>query len=209
MKKITNESLAEIEFQLNWNSSETSHEERLFTTINLWRDIFPPGLYDQLLGKMPGDTIGPFTYGKDKALLPSAPTNHIRLNRRQFRSDKITPHYGRFYPLGLLDGLANVFPGNVKPFRVIGLNNGSLQADLNHPLADYDLTVSAVVHDAIPKPYDRGGECAMLIECLADGPGMQVRVNGRPTDFLAADAFVREDAADDALFYQNPRFESH
>ena len=209
MKTITPESLADVEFQLNWNSKDARHEERLFTTINLWRDIFPPGFYAALLGKIPGDKIGPFTYDREKALLPTAAADRITLNRRQFRSDKFTPQYGRFYPLGLLDGLANVFPGNAKPFRVTGLDNGHLQADLNHPLAGYDLTVSGVVHNAMTKPYDRGGECAMLIECLADGPGMQVRANGRPTDFLAAGAFARDDTADDALFYQNPRFVNH
>ncbi len=209
MNIINDESLADIEFQLKWKSNEAGHEERLFTTVNVWRDILPPGFYDQLVGKKSGDHIKPVTYGKDEKLLPYAASNQITINRRQFRADQITPKYGRFYPLGLLEGLANVFPGNTRPFRVTGLDNGSLTADLNHPLADYDLTVSAVVHDSLVKPYDRGGECAMLIECLADGPGMQVRGNGRPTDFLEADAFSREDEAGDGHFYQNPRFVNH
>ena len=67
MKTITPESLADVEFQLNWNSKDARHEERLFTTINLWRDIFPPGFYAALLGKIPGDKIGPFMYDREKS----------------------------------------------------------------------------------------------------------------------------------------------
>ena len=187
MNIITEDSLADIEFQIQWKSDEAGHEERFFTRINLWRDILPPGMHEQLIGKLPGVQIEAAFTGKDK-LLPPAPSNRITVKRGRFKADHVEPKYGRFYPLGLLDGLANVFPGNIKPFRVIGLDNGSITADLNHPLSGYDLTLSAVVHDSLIKPYDRGGECSMLMECLADGPGMQVRGNGRPTDFLSEDA---------------------
>ncbi len=209
MKTITKESLAEVEFQLNWKSSYGTHEERLFTTTNLWRDIFPPGFYDQLLGKMPGDRIGPVACGRGETLLPAGPASRITIKRSQFRPGMVEPGYGRFYPLGRLEGVSNVFPQNTRPFRVTGIENGSIEATLKHPLAGYDLTVSALVHDAFIKPYDRGGECAMVMECLSDGPGMQVRANGRPTDFFSEDAFSREDAAADAVFYQNPRFVNH
>jgi SAM-dependent methyltransferase len=38
---------------------------------------------------------------------------------------------------------------------------------------------------------------------------MQVRGNGRPTEFFSDDAFQREDETDDGQFYQNPRFVNH
>ncbi len=208
MNIITNDSLAEIEFQLRWKSNEADHEERLYTTVNVWRDILPPGLSEKLRGRVPGNRIE-ISYGKNDKLLPCVPSNEITLKRNQFNSEKITPQYGRFYPLGLLRGLANVFPGNVKPFRVKGIDQSSIKVDLNHPLANYNLNLTADVHNSFIKPYDRGGECSVLIECLADGPGMQVRGNGRPTDFFSEDAFKREDEADDGLFYQNPRFINH
>ena len=208
MNIITDDSLADIEFQLRWKSNEADHNESFFTKVNLWRDILPQGLYEQLHGKASGDIVQA-VYGKEDKLLPANSPNEITVKRSQFISDNIDPQYGRFYPLGKLNGIANVFPGNLKPFRVTGIDNGSINVNLNHPLSDYDLNIKAVVHEAIANPSDRGGGCSMLIECLADGPGMQVRGNGRPTDFFSEDAFNREDVTDDGLFYQNPRFVNH
>jgi SAM-dependent methyltransferase len=208
MNIITDDSLANIEFQLRWKSKDAEHNEKFYTTVNVWRDILPPGLYEQLLGKASGDRVQA-TYTKEEKLLASLPSNEMTLKRSQFSPATIAPQYGRFYPLGTLNGIANVFPGNMKPFRVTGINNGNINVDLNHPLSDYDLTVKAVVQDAIAKPYDRGGGCSMLIECLADGPGMQVRGNEKPTEFFSDDAFQREDETDDGQFYQNPRFVNH
>ncbi len=208
MNIITDDCLANIEFQLRWKSKDAEHNENFYTTVNLWRDILPPGLHDQLLGKASGDVVQA-SYSKEEKLLESNPSNKMTLKRSQFISSKIEPQYGRFYPLGTLNGIANVFPGNMKPFRVTGINNGNIDVDLNHPLSDYDLTVKAVVKDAIAKPYDRGGGCSMLIECLADGPGIQVRGNGRSTDFFSENSFDREDETNDGLFYEKPRFINH
>ena len=208
MKIITNDSLADIEFQLQWKSNEAEHSENFFTTVNVWRDILPPGFNEQILGKTSGDVIQN-SYSKEEKLLSASSSDNITVKRDQFNSELISPRNGRFYPLGLLNGVANVFPENMKPFRVTGLENSHITVDLNHPLSDYDLTVKAVVHDAIEKPYDRGGGCSKLIECLADGPGMQVRGNGRSTDFFSEYAFDREDETSDALFYKKPRFVDH
>ena len=208
MNIITENSLADIEFQLKWKSNDADHTEKFFTKVNLWRDILPPGLDEQLLGKTTGDVVQA-SYGKDANLLPASPSNRKTVKRNQFVSKTNTPRYGRFYPLGKLSGIANVFPENMKPFRVTGVENGSLNINLNHPLSGYDLAVKAVVHEAITKPYDRGGGCSMLIECLADGPGMQIRSNGRSTDFFSDNAFDRENETDDGLFYRKPRFVNH
>lgn len=208
MNIITPDSLAEIEFQLRWKSNEADHEERLLTKVNFWRDILPPGFSDQLVGKLPGDRVGA-SYPPEARLLPSSAANRKTLKRNQFISQSLTPRYGRFYPLGVLKDVATVFPGNIKPFRVKGLDEASIQVDWNHPLADVGLELAAEVKDTFIKPYDRGGECAMLIECLTDGPGMQVRGNGRPTDFFSDNPFEREDETDDGRFYESPRFVNH
>ncbi len=208
MNFITDESLADIEFQMSWKSDEADHEDRLYTKINFGRDILPPELFAQLIGKAPGDCIE-VSYGKDEKLLPSVPSNEIILKRNQFSSKTVTPQYGRFYPRGLLKDVANVFPGNLAPFRIIGIDDRTIIADLNNPLANHDLNLKAVVHGSVIKPSDRGGECSMLMDCLADGPGMQIRGNGRATDFFSEDVFHREDETNDGLFYQNPRFVNH
>jgi SAM-dependent methyltransferase len=208
MNVIKNESLADIEFRLRWKSDATEHQERLYTKVNLWRDIFPPGLSEQLIGKFSGDQVE-VSYRKKDKLLPSTSSNEISLNRNQFNSNNITPRYGRFYPLGLLNDFPNVFSGNMKPFRVVGIDQDSIKVNLNHPLVNYDLNLTAIVHNTVLKPYDRGGECSLLMECLGDGPGMQVRANGRPTDFFSKDAFTREDETEDFVFYRNPRLVNH
>jgi SAM-dependent methyltransferase len=133
----------------------------------------------------------------------------MKLNRNQFNGAMNAPRYGRFYPRGLLKGLTNVFPGNIKPFRCAGIDDQTLLADFNHPLSLKEFKLSAIVHDSIIKPYDRGGECAVMLECAADGPGMQARQNGHPTDFFSENGFQREDNSSDHLFYQQPRFVNH
>ncbi|RJP85609.1 MAG: SAM-dependent methyltransferase [Desulfobacteraceae bacterium] len=208
MNVITEDSLADIELQLNWKSNEAEHSEVLFTKMNVWRDILPPGMTGELMGKGPGDRVG-IRYAKDENLLPSGREDVYVLKRGQFDDSRATPRYGRFYPMSLLTGVPHVFPGNVRPFRLTDMNDDTIQADAGHPLAGYDLALTAKVHDAMVKPYDRGGECSMLIECVADGPGMQVPKNGRPTDFFEPDAFAREDETDDSRFYENPRLVNH
>ena len=44
---------------------------------------------------------------------------------------------------------------------------------------------------------------------LTDGPGLQSRWQGRPTDFFSPDAFERPDDRPDAGFYAQPRLVSH
>lgn len=208
METITQNSLADVEFQMDWKSREASHREILFTKVNVWRDLLPPGMGEELMGKGPGDRISA-RYAAKEALLPVGARDVFALKRDQFDEKRAVPRYGRFYPMGLLKGLPGVFSGNIRPFRITGLDGDCLEADAGHPLAGHDLAVTALVHDTMTKPYDRGGECAVLMECLADGPGMQVPKNGRPTDFFEPDAFVREDEAGDGAFYAKPRLVNH
>ena len=49
MSVITEESLANIEFRLYWNSKGADHEERFYKTVNISRDILPPGVTDRLI----------------------------------------------------------------------------------------------------------------------------------------------------------------
>jgi len=208
MDRITKDSLADIEFQLDWKSSDAEHREVQFVKVNAWRDILPPGMSDALMEKAPGDRVSA-RYGKDRKLLASGPETVHTVKLTQFDATRATLRYGRFYPMSLLNGMPNVFPGNVRPFRLTGMDGDTIQVDAGHPLAGYDLDLTATVHDIMLKPYDRGGECSMLIECVADGPGMQVPKNGRPTDFFEPGAFAREDETDDSRFYLKPRMLNH
>jgi SAM-dependent methyltransferase len=48
-----------------------------------------------------------------------------------------------------------------------------------------------------------------LQDLIHNGPGMQVRCNGRPTDFFSDDSFSRGDESDDGEFYTRPRLVNH
>jgi len=81
--------------------------------------------------------------------------------------------------------------------------------DMNHPLAGQDIDLTAVVHKIFEKPFDRGGDCRELTECIASGPGMKARYNGMATDFSVPGAFDREDTTEDSHFYEKPRLVTH
>lgn len=208
MKTITNNSLVPMTFELRWKSDEALHAERFFSQVNLWRDILPGNLKTDLTAAVSGDRF-------EMRILPGRempaydPKKVATLKLDQFNKDADRPRYGRFYPQGLLKGLTNVFPQNVQPFRCVGVDSDAIKVDLNHPLSSRELDLTAVVEDVWDKPYDRGGSCEMLMERVADGPGMQARWNGRPTDFIKNSALSREDETPDNLFYEKPRKVNH
>ncbi len=208
MDFITKDSLADVEFKLEWQSPEARHMDIFYTKVNFWRDIFPADMAKQLVGGKPGDPIvihihpgGDFPAFDDRKLM--------KLQNNQFNAALKKPRYGRFYKMGLLKDVTNVFSENIKPFRCADIDGQSFIADFNHPLSSRELKLGVIVHDSMIKPYDRGGECAVLLECVTDGPGMQARQNGRPTDFFSDHAFDRADYSDDRRFYAKPRFVNH
>jgi SAM-dependent methyltransferase len=138
----------------------------------------------------------------------------ITLNHEQFRGPRINgkeikPRYGRFYPKGIIHGLPNVYKNNVEPCRVVGMDASNLTIDVNHPLAHTKAELEITVHDVREKHGDRGGRLTDWMETLTNGPGMQVRSNGRPTDFFSDTPFARGDEEDDTLFYKKPRLVNH
>jgi len=213
MKQITSDALASMHFELNWRHDRVSHSDCFFARkVNMWRDYLPKTVYQALLGrqigetiqleKLPADSLAPFNPGQVVTL----PTD--RFNRK-FRETVLEPRYGRFYPKGVLAGLPNIFPDNVSPFRYGRSDQTSFEADLNHPLAGRDASLAVRVDKIFDKIDERGGTCVDWIEAISDGPGMQARLNGRPTDFLSDGAFVRPDTRPDTVFYETPRLVDH
>lgn len=208
MDRIDKDSVAEIEFQLKWKSSEGEHMDTSLQMVNFWRDMLPESIYEALMGAAPGERKS-FEFSPGAGLPDYNPGHKRHLKRGQFKEDMAEPRYGRFYPKGVLRDLYNVYPQNIQPVRCVGVDRGKLDVDLNHPLAGRDIEVRTVVHDVFPKPFDRGGRCQEMMETIAEGPGMQARYNGNPTDFLTPDAFVRGDETRDARFYEKPRLVTH
>lgn len=207
-------SLADIEFRLEWKSTYAMHTDIYHAgRVNFYRDCFPGNLYSELLHRAPGDVVerdcppGTMVAGFD-------PRNEMVIRPSQFHTSfdpvRITlPRAGRFYPKGILGGIANVFPANIQPFRVIEPGNSGIRISFNHPLSSFPLRFRATVEAVYEKPVDRGGTCIDWLETACTGPGMQVRAEDRPTDFFSDDPFLRDDESDDAVFYARPRMVNH
>jgi len=114
MNKISSDSLANIEFRMNWKSRDAAHTEVYYgQRINLWGDKIPKKLYERLLSKSVSDRIeydlkpddSRFIYDPKKLFF-------IRQSQfdRTFRPDVvIEPRYGRFYPKGMLKDITGVY----------------------------------------------------------------------------------------------------
>jgi len=206
---------ADIEFQLQWQNHHGTHFESFFATkVNFWRDIIPKQLAAELMGKEIGDTVE-ISFDAGEILHSADPKKLFRIKHSQFEStfqrDKIIhPRQGRFYPKGMLKGVANVYRANMEPFRCAEVNDSEMLVDFNHPLAGTQPVVKATVLDVRSKPAEKGGgTCHDWMEMLIAGPGMQIRWNDQPTDFFSDNPFQRKDETPDGHFYQKPRFVNH
>lgn len=208
------EKFATIRFHLDWKSEYARHSDCFVAQqVNFWRDIFPPDLYENLMNKMTGESIS-LKLAPGKIVPPSNRQNTRNIKRRQFNDhfkpgEKVIPRSGRFYPKGILNDIAGIFRINMEPFRMIGIDNGSLSVDFNHPLSSYEVNVTAKIENVWGKSNERGGTANDWMEFAAAGPGMQARWSGHPTDFFSDNPFARADEQKDTLFYENPRLVQH
>ncbi len=211
---MNDDTLATVDFHLSWMRDGVCHAQTLHAErVNLWRDHIAEGLRRQFYGAAAGDRLAAeFEAG---TLVPS--WDERRVHRVRWRDVDthfsggipFRPREGRFYPQGVLRGIAGVFRQSVSPFRCIGVGEEGLAADLNQPLAGVDLGWSAKILDVRPKFEERGGTSMDWFEAVAAGAGMQERAFGRGTDFFAANGFLREDDAGDDGFYRTPRMVHH
>jgi FKBP-type peptidyl-prolyl cis-trans isomerase 2 len=206
--------VADIHFQMRWGGDEANHtEEYEAFDVNFWRDCLPKGLYNKLESKSVGQMVqvdfSPGSIVPEYDLKKTFEIKEMQFNRRFVSNKEINPRMGRFYPKGLLSGVAGVFPQNFQPFRCVGIENGVLKVDFNHPLASKRIQLKAFLKGARLKSVERGGRCYDWMDIMADGPGMQSRWEGQPTDFLSEKPFQREDDGTDLVFYNAPRFVQH
>jgi len=203
---ITSRAVAELVWQLRWQSDGLHHTEEFFTPLNVWRDLdlCPEPLIRELPGKKIGDRLN-FHFADDY-LLPAYDSDKLRyFPQTDFARGQLAPRLGRFYPQGLLRD----FPFSLNLFRCVGLTGSDLSADLNHPLAGRPLRLCVSVRNIQRKRGETGGQCQDWLALLTDGPGLQVRWQGQATDFFQADAFQRTDDLADARFYTKSRLVSH
>jgi SAM-dependent methyltransferase/FKBP-type peptidyl-prolyl cis-trans isomerase 2 len=213
MGPITSDAIADLRFEMEWESEQATHREVYAAMdVNIWRDHFPPELSRALMGKSPGETVVIET-GPGQLLAPPDPKAAFSINRGQFNPAhaglRAKPGVGRFYPRGILRNVANVFPQNMEPFRLVEIRNGRMGVDFNHPLSRKDLRLSCRVEQVGGKDHERGGTSRDWLQTISAGPGMQARHQGVATDYFSEDPFHRENSAPDARFYEHPRFVAH
>jgi len=214
MKRINPESHVNVKFEMRWESLRASHTEIYEANgLNICRDCLPETLLEQMAGKSEGETItthfepGVITSGYDPRKTFTVKLSQF--NQRFIPDKTVKPRIGRFYPKGLLKGIAGVFPQNFHPFRLVSVQNGKLDVDFNHPLAKSKIQLRTSIRKIGARMTERGGRCHHWAEIIADGPGMQVRWEDRPTEFLIDDPFRRTDNSPDPFFYDRPRWVQH
>jgi len=212
--RITSDSVADLIFHLKWKSNEAVHTDGFQANrVNIWRDRLPPALLAALMGKEAGEQLQT-ALADGEVVAAFTPRNLFDIKNtrfgHRFGADRMPePRLGRFYPKGLLQGMAGIFRTNGQPFRCVGLNNGHMTADLNHPLAGKDLDLSVVVGKVGHKGTERGGSSIDWMETLTAGPGMQARWQMQQTDYFSDNALARDDNQRDVDFYRKPRFVQH
>ncbi|WP_018232515.1 methyltransferase domain-containing protein [Thioalkalivibrio thiocyanodenitrificans] len=198
---------------LHWTSGAVNHSDCLVTPrMKLGQDRFPPeleaGLHHQPAGavtshRWPDGAPLPGYRGEDVLSIEDSAFN------RHLRRVAVEPRAGRFYPRGFIAGVRGLLREDRTPFRMGSVDDGRLTIDLNHPMAGRDIEVQARILD-ISRARRGGAACHDVVELAAyNGPGMQARWRGRPTDFRADDPFRRADPQPDHDFYRQPRFVQH
>ena len=211
MTQLRSESTASVEFQVKWNSEHAAHEENFYVDrVHFWRDFLPDKLKKALLENLPGTwALARLKAGQGVEALSPARVKNLKLSQVNEKALGRRVQEGRFYPRGILRDVGGIFPQNRAPFRIQAIDGQMLTADFNHPLAGKELSLKARIVGNLSNKEGRGGSCLAVEDILGVGPGMQVRANGRPTDFFYTGAFAREDETVDTTFYEQPRMVNH
>ena len=214
LETINTRKTAEMKFTLRWKSDCAKHTDCYFVNkANLWRDLFPRVIADEIGNKGEGHIIQ-FS-DCSNGIIPQENSGNIfdmkysELDRKFFNKGSKRPHFGRFYPKGLVKNIPGVFKGNMEPFRCVGIQESGIKVDFNHPLSMHNVHLAISLLDIREKREDLGGHCNDWIDTVTSGPGMQARWRGIPSDFFAEESFRRDEETDDTLFYVKPRFVNH
>lgn len=197
MTTFSDDIAGSLVFTVTWEKDDRTHRE-VFTgrKVNPVNDVFPRGMRDALEGKSVGDSIT-LEYEpryciprfKEK-LVKTLPIDRLRPKTRDGRT--IIPLKGRFYPQGHINGLLDVYPDTLTPFRLTELTDTTFTADCNHPLANLPITITATIESLEPRGYGTYGSLTHWREATCDwGPGMQAKLNGGSTNFFHSDFFQK------------------
>jgi SAM-dependent methyltransferase len=172
-------------------------------------------LHDYVHGEN-SETIKTFDYVKGKLFSNDHQAQTVSIEQDSFirspgGSIHIEPRVGRFYPAALYNS-AKLKTGNrMTPFRIIHIDDKNLLVSTNHPLCDYDVSVTLELPQPetaeefdLPATLDRA-----QIPAFLTGPAMQLRIADRTTDFFSDNPYKRTDEQADSEFYRTARNVDH
>ena len=209
---------AGAEFFMRWDSDDGRHtDHRYFTAVDFARDRFPANLGTRFQAVRPGITLECVVTAQE--LIPGGSTDpYIELPRQALdRTFAILgvpgPFRGRFYPRSWLADFASIegiSRGDMRPFRIVDLDDETILGDFNHPLAGRTLTVGGNIQQRLDAAERHNEDGKNIVAAIArHGPGMQCRPAEGTVDFVHADAFARGNASADSEFYREPRLVQH
>ena len=198
--EFNDNTIGALEFTVSWTKDNYHHEEwflgRKFNAVN---DIFPRGMREALEGKNEGESVT-LSY-EPRMCIPRHKESQVRqldifrLRKKTVFGTPIIPKTGRFYPQGHINGLADIYPDTLTPFRLIGLSDDEFIADCNHPLAQIPITIDAKIQYLEKRDTGTYGSLTHWREKTCDwGPGMQAMFNGTDTDFSTPDFYCQHAA---------------
>ena len=215
MEKLNATSIFSGLLRLEYKSAVGRHVDKYYCDrFSMWRDVFPEGMRDQLLGKTSGSTVrvelsksdSPIQY--NPRLIKKVRPTQLTIPSVEGETARLQP--GRFYPQSILSGITDTFSVSVLPCRYLGPEGDFLAFDLNHPLAGRDLKLSLSVQAINQKTKERGGRCEDWLETIAlNGPGMQGGRERISVDFTKLNWNQRKDEEEDSRFYSNARMVHH
>jgi SAM-dependent methyltransferase/FKBP-type peptidyl-prolyl cis-trans isomerase 2 len=214
LEQTTSKDMTSLLCTLQWQCERAAHTDiRLLPKFNMWRDILPPELEPGLMDKPVGQEAS-HSFAAGELLAPYQADQCFDIPNESFQrrhgKRPTEPRAGRFYPRGYIAGVQGIFAEERSPFRVGQVSDAQLTVDLNHPLAERAMTLSARVLDAWPAGDEHGGRCNEVAELVcAEGPGMPARWRGQPTDFWSGNPFYRIADEPDEFFYSMPRMVQH
>jgi len=204
----------DLELELEWESTDAAHKDRyVFSSLTIEKSNLPAALREDL-SALPAGAAVTHSYAPGELVTgyEANKVRRIRLAEFQVRMGSgftIAPRAGRFYPRKFIASAINSSPKDNLPFRVLSVDGNSLKVDLNHPLARYPLDLTArLLPDTESKNTNATAKEALVTLCDT-GPGMQADAPGVVTEFITANAFERDDSAEDSVFYAQPRLVAH
>jgi hypothetical protein len=204
-----------VEAALVWSSAHARHTDRhYFQLFNLWRDIVPGDLGEQLARSEVGASVcasfkaGELNGPHERALVRSLPV--VAFHGQRPGGEWLQARAGRFYPRNLLANLSDFFQQDRRPFRALALADDRLSADFNHPFAKFSAEIELQVRQQLTTKEEHGGRCNDLaLDLTEHGPGMQAARPELDTDFFSGHPFARHDTEPDTRFYEIPRLVPH